>query len=224
MIFYDRFKSKKTRDFWDRAAANPTNNNIPNSATINKLTVQGFTLDEALGNPDHFYDDFDLEVLNDLKTKNNKLSTLLKLCIPSLISLTLASSFMFSQDLVFNCMWPLKNRPDINTAVTCFLAPAGLVYALSFGFTFQQVLEKHRHILKKITTEMSMMDQMVTMTSKMNLPSKKHAMAMFKCIKSETVFMGMQIQKRGVESFKSKANPIIQGALITSMSKIINPR
>ena len=43
-------------------------------------------------------------------------------------------------------------RPDINTAVTCFLAPAGLIYALSFGFTFQQVLEKHKRVLNKVMT------------------------------------------------------------------------
>ena len=49
-----------------------------------------------------------------------------------------------------SCLWPGQARPDINTAVTCFLAPAGLIYALSFGFTFQQVLDKHRGVLAKV--------------------------------------------------------------------------
>lgn len=50
------------------------------------------------------------------------------------------------------CLWPGQSRPDINTAVTCFLAPAGFIYALSFGFTFQQAFEKHRGVLQKVST------------------------------------------------------------------------
>ena len=51
---------------------------------------------------------------------------------------------------ITTCLWPGQTRPDINTAVTCFLAPAGFIYALSFGFTFQQVFEKHRGVLHKV--------------------------------------------------------------------------
>ena len=52
---------------------------------------------------------------------------------------------------ITSCLWPGSGvRPDVNTAITCFLAPAGLIYALSFGFTFQQVLEKHRGVLAKV--------------------------------------------------------------------------
>jgi hypothetical protein len=55
-------------------------------------------------------------------------------------------------------IWPKETfpiAPDINDAIACFLAPAGLVYATSFGFAFQQALSKQTHIIEKVTKDKS---------------------------------------------------------------------
>ena len=57
------------------------------------------------------------------------------------------------------------------------------------------------------------MDQMLTMTTKLNLPSKCHAMALYKAIKSELVFTAMLMQDREASSFKMAAPKNIKGSV-----------
>ncbi len=169
---------------------------------------------EELGDDVRFCEPFDLEVLDELKIYSNKPKELIKICIPAFACLLMTSCFMFAHDAMFSCIWPHRERPDINTGVTCFLAPAGFIYALSFGFTFQQTMEKNRAIMTKVTNELSLMDQLITMTMKLNLPTKKHTMAMLKAIKSELVFMAMLVQNREASTFKNTPPAKIKGNLI----------
>lgn len=99
---------------------------------------------------DSFYKSFDREVLECIKCYYNQPKRLLRICLPAFISLFLTGAIMLVYQPLASCLWPATAKPDINTAITCFLSPAGLVYALSFGFTFQMVLEKHRRVLKKV--------------------------------------------------------------------------
>ena len=83
----------------------------------------------------------------------NQPKQLLFICVPALISLMFTALIMFLFEPLVGCLWPNNSgqRPaSINAAITCFLSPAGLVYALSFGFTFQQALEKNSSTLRKV--------------------------------------------------------------------------
>ena len=62
-----------------------------------------------------------------------------------------------------------------------------------------------------MSNELSLMDQMLTMTTKLNLPTKRHTMALFKAIKSELVFTAMLMQDREATSFKMIAPKNIKG-------------
>ena len=122
----------------------PMNNNVTSKPPIRKSVT-----DHVLkgGN---FYCPFDKEVLSKVKSYYNNVKGLITICIPAFCSLVLTAASMVLYQTMVSCLWPVTGRPDINTAITCFLAPAGLVYALSFGFTFQQALEKHRSVLGKV--------------------------------------------------------------------------
>ena len=60
-----------------------------------------------------------------------------------------------------------------------------------------------------------MMDQLATMTTKMNLPTKRHEMAMYKAIKSEAIFLALVTQKREPSTFKCSAPKNIKGDVVS---------
>lgn len=94
------------------------------------------------------------------------------------------------------------------------LAPAGLVYALSFGFMFQQTYSKQTEILTKVTHEFSLLDQILTMSKSMKLPTQKHLLALYRSVKSEAIFTILQLQNdKDVESFKNSPPVDIKGLL-----------
>ena len=59
-----------------------------------------------------------------------------------------------------------------------------------------------------------MLDQLATMTTKMNLPSKRHEMAMFKAIKSEVIFLATMIQQREPTGFNATSPKNLKGKKI----------
>ena len=56
-----------------------------------------------------------------------------------------------------------------------------------------------------------MMDQMITMITKLNLPTHRHTMAMCKAVKSEVIFMGLLVQDREPGTFTVRAPRNIKG-------------
>ncbi|XP_033123537.1 uncharacterized protein LOC117122146 isoform X3 [Anneissia japonica] len=76
----------------------------------------------------------------------------------------------------------------------CFLAPAGLVYATSFGFSYQSALQKQRSLLSNISHESSLLDKLMLMTNQMSLISDKMKGMIYKTIKEEVLSIFLQIQ------------------------------
>lgn len=157
---------------------------------------------------------FDLEVLASLHSSYNRPSELFRISIPALISLGLCPFTLYLYEPFTLFLWPkdeYDSPPDINDAIACFLAPAGLVYATSFGFAFQQALTKQRDILEKVTTEISMIDQIATFSSKLKLTSSNIRLGIYHAIKTEAVFMVLQILNREQTSYHSKPSEDVKG-------------
>ena len=167
-------------------------------------------------NVQEFLTDFDKEVLESLITFHNRPFELVKIATPALISLALCPFTLYLYAPIVDMFWP-KDRyvvmPNINEAIACFLAPAGLVYATSFGFAFQSALNKQSEILNKMTYELGMIDQIMTMTSKLKLGVEK-TMAVYKAAKTESIFMILQVENRQPSSFKTKPMEDIKGTCL----------
>ncbi|XP_033729314.1 immunoglobulin A1 protease autotransporter-like, partial [Pecten maximus] len=156
-----------------------------------------------------FLSNFDLEVLESLHSSYNKPLELLKISFPALLSLGLCPFTLYLYEPFTTFLWPpdeYETPPDINDAIACFLAPAGLVYATSFGFAFQQALNKQRDILDKLTTEISMIDQIATFSSKLKLINSNIRREIYYAVKCEAVFMVLQILNREQTSYHYKPN------------------
>ena len=107
--------------------------------------------------------------------------------------------------------------PNINQCVSCFLTPAGLVYALSFGFAFQQALAKQNDVLNKMTNEISYLDQIATLTCKINFKTGGTRSSIYRALKSEAIYMMTLVQNKKVSSFKNKPDCDVSGKIdITS--------
>ena len=72
---------------------------------------------------------------------------LLAIMMPVILSLGFCPLTLLLHGIIVDCLWPPSmyfSAPNINDAISCFLVPAGMVYAISFGFAFQQVAGKFR--------------------------------------------------------------------------------
>ncbi|XP_061195900.1 uncharacterized protein LOC133204162 [Saccostrea echinata] len=156
---------------------------------------------------DNFYSDFDKEVIESLSTSHNRPLDLFIIALPAILSLALCPITLYLYYPLVNFLWPpeeFATAPDINDAVACFLAPAGLVYATSFGFAFQQALSKQHHILEKVTSEISMVDQIATFSTKMTLSRPSVRRHIYRAVKAEAIFMILQLLNREPSSYKNK--------------------
>lgn len=154
-----------------------------------------------------FLTPFDMEVIDTFKTHYNRPIDLLKIAFPALLSLALCPFTLYLYTPLTTFIWPkdeYASPPDINDAIACFLAPAGLVYATSFGFAFQQALSKQSHIMDKVTKEISMIDQIATFCTRINLPKQRQRRQVYRYIKAEIIFMVLQILDRRPDSFEEK--------------------
>ncbi|XP_061193763.1 uncharacterized protein LOC133201994 [Saccostrea echinata] len=172
-----------------------------------------------------FLSKFDLEVLKVLQTFPNKASELLKIGLPALVTICLGPFAMFFYHSTTEFFWP-ENKyaqlPNNNQCVSCFLTPAGLVYAISFGFAFSSALAKQSDILTKVTEEISFIDQAATLTSKLKLANNKIRMGIYHAIKCEAIYMILQIENRKASSFVNKPTVDVKVAIWEVLSLLQN--
>lgn len=155
-----------------------------------------------------FLSQFDLEVLNFLQHYSNKPTELLKIGIPALITIVLGPFAILFYHSTTEFFWPKETFPELpnnNQCISCFLTPAGLVYAISFGFAFSSALGKQSEILSKVTEEISFIDQAATLTSKLKLTDHKIRMDIYQAIKCEAIYMILQIENRKASIFTHKS-------------------
>ena len=147
-----------------------------------------------------FFSAFDVEVAQCLGMHVNSAGELLRIATPALLSLALCPATLYLYEPLATVFWPpskgFSSPPDINEAIACFLAPAGLVYATSFGFAFQQALSKQIEIMGKVAHEMGLLDQIVTLTSKLTFPDHRQRMDVYRAVKAEAIYMILQLEQK----------------------------
>ena len=138
---------------------------------------------EATIQNNNFLNESDLDVLHRFKSFQNNPNSLIKIVAPTLLSMLVCPMTLFVYKPLLDFTWP-PNRfptpPDINSAVNCFLMPAGLVYAI-----FQNVMSNFQQLSNQITEQISMFSQVVKMTNAVRSFSKEQRKQICLCIKDE---------------------------------------
>lgn len=93
---------------------------------------------------------------------------LLWISLPSLLTMALCPATLFLYKPMINLFWPPEiypTPPAINGVIGSFLTPAGLVYAIAFGFAFQEAMSKQNLITTKLASILTLLNHIVMMTS-----------------------------------------------------------
>ena len=97
--------------------------------------------------PDQFLNAYDLEVLRSLPKSIHSAKELFRISFPCLLSLALCPMTLYMYQPLVDTFWfnldpDLLVLPNVNEAILCFLMPAGVVYATSFGFAIDTAVAK----------------------------------------------------------------------------------
>ena len=101
-----------------------------------------------------FFTSEELGIINDFKCFSNTPLALFKLAIPALLTLALCPATLYLYQPLVQMLWPLEEFPQppkINDVIACFLTPAGLVYAIAFGFAFQEALSRQQRVSTQVS-------------------------------------------------------------------------
>ncbi|XP_070573510.1 uncharacterized protein [Ptychodera flava] len=145
-----------------------------------------------------FFAESDIDAIDSLYSFFNQPVPLIIIALPALISLAFCPLVLFMYKPMVEFFWPASlfpsGPPNINEAISCFLAPAGLVYATSFGFSFQGAMQKQRALLNNISLEVALLDQVIILASNLNNATCKERLQIYRIIKEEAVSIILQIQ------------------------------
>ena len=134
----------------------------------------------------NFLNKNDLDILERLKSFQNNPNSRIKIAIPTLLSMLVCPMTILIYQPLVNYTWPKAlTAPDINSAINCFLMPAGFVYVIAFGFIFQDVMTSFQKLSLPITEEISMFNQIVNMANTVRSLSDSQKRQICLCIKDE---------------------------------------
>ncbi|XP_077981523.1 uncharacterized protein LOC144436576 [Glandiceps talaboti] len=150
----------------------------------------------------------DIVILEDMNAFFNKPMELVVISLPSIISLALCPFLLYTYKHMIEYFWPpymfTSGIPNINDALACFLVPAGLVYAVTFGFTFQASVEKQNAFTNNLILQVSLLDQMLHLASQMKTDSVSK-IKVYRAVKDATLGSLLEIQNRSNEKTSTRS-------------------
>ncbi|XP_033749977.1 uncharacterized protein LOC117334451 [Pecten maximus] len=128
--------------------------------------------------------------------QNNGLS-LLYMVMPPALTLLFCPMTLFMYSPITNYFWPkpyFESPPNVNDSLGCFLVPSGMVYAIMFGFAFQEVFEKHTNIDDKLKGQTLSMRKLVLLIESMETISPRTFLHVLHTLKDEITNIIFRIQ------------------------------
>lgn len=121
-------------------------------------SIQKYSINE-LSIVDSFIDKNDREILF---RSINSWKKLILIGFPPLLSVFFCPFTLLASSKITEFFWPpelFSKRPNINDAISCYLTPSGLVYAIAFGFSFQEALNRQTIISNLVAKQSELIDQ-----------------------------------------------------------------
>ena len=115
---------------------------------------------------------------------------LFMISMPAVISLILCPFALYLYEPLVELFWPKKHFPvipKINDVIACFLTPAGLVYAIAFGFAFQEAQTKQQLMTQSVCQQVSLLVQIVMLTFVVEDLSIGEKQDIFRNLKKEVI-------------------------------------
>ena len=137
-----------------------------------------------------FFSPSDLQLLCKAKCFQQNPIALMRIALPTLISLAFCPLSLYMLGSMITFFWPetMEFTPKINEVVSAFLVPAGLVYAIAFGFALQDTIEKQKNVSNDITDHASTVKQVALLIAEYPCYSKTQKMDILINLKNSTIF------------------------------------
>ncbi len=173
----------------------PDKNVVADSSTEKNTGDSGASYHES----HTFLTSNDLAVLHKFQIHFNRPKPLLVILLPSVLTLGFCPATLFMRSVMVNGFWPpdiFAMPPNINDSISSFLVPAGLVYAIAFGFAFQEAISKSSKVVSIVEEHMVCLEQISQLTKLIKLLNHEQRCSIFHTLKQETIQWMLQIMGR----------------------------
>ena len=170
-----------------------------------------------------FFSGEDIDVLIKMEEFQNNPMSLICICIPVLASLAFCPVTIVTYGMWMNFFWPLEitgPMTNINDAIACFLMPAGLVYAIAFGFAFQDVLAKKADVEKSLCWQMALLHQTNQLLKCSGVIKESAKQAMARDIKDAIICWMAQLLS--VKKLHNKGTNLFQVKWLSMLKVLLN--
>ena len=140
----------------------------------------------------------DSDIIHQLETYPYKLQALLVICLPTLVSLAFMPVALLLHKPLMNFFWPAEifpTPPKINDVISCFLIPAGLVYAIAFGFAFQEASSQQISYRKWIASYSTVIKQILLILKHLKGTPLQYKLTIIRQVKCGFISCSQHIMK-----------------------------
>lgn len=148
---------------------------------------------------EYFFSSCEIDALESNSYFENSAKGLLHISVPPLLALLFCPLTLLLYTPLANFLWPnqfFTEIPNINDALSCFLVPAGMVYAITFGFAVQEVLQKHLHLQQRLSSEVQTSRDIACIINQIEELSTGGRKKIFRLLKTNIVNRLLQAQNK----------------------------
>ncbi|KAK7115782.1 hypothetical protein V1264_001597 [Littorina saxatilis] len=149
------------------------------------------SVQQVTASPIHLFQKNDHEVIQRIQGQsaiNGK--ELMNILMPVTLSLGFCPLIVLLRESMVEFLWPpslYPTPPNINDAISCFLVPAGMVYAISFGFAFQQVISGFHVTEIGVHRQSEQLSKLLTLIGLLTCITTTTRVAMLRIVKDVTL-------------------------------------
>ena len=148
---------------------------------------------------EQFFSRCEIDALEGNSYFENSAKGLSHISVPPLLALLFCPMTLLLYTPLANFLWPKQfftEIPNINDALACFLVPAGMVYAITFGFAVQEVLQKHLHLQQRLSSEVQTSRDIACIINQIEELSTGGRQKIFRLLKTNIVNRLLQAQNK----------------------------
>ncbi len=174
----------------------PDDNVVADSSTENNTGKHGTSLHES----HKFLTSNDRAVLHNFQIHFNRPLPLLLISLPSLLTLAFCPVALLLHPMLVDGFWPpdiFPEPPNVNDVISSFLVPAGLIYAIAFGFAFQEAISKSNKAVSSVEEHLSSLEQISLLAKNIKCLNPIQRYHIFHSLKHEIIqWMDITMGKR----------------------------
>ncbi len=150
-------------------------------------------------NAPEFLSPVDKMALEAFQRFQNNPGQLMLISLPTVVSLAICPLALYLHGPLVRFMWPpnmYPTPPNINVALGSFLQPAGLVYALAFGFAYQKAFGRQQMAVDNLRSYVTAVERVLFQAVSQRSVTKTQRLEIHGFLKDEVIARMKSIQRQ----------------------------